>query len=109
MGKMQTNYLTQPTHSGGSFGIMSADDVSICISRFISHIQVKIFIGGAVMAYKDKTNAIKYNNEFNKQAYDRISLMVAKGKKELIQEKAKANGESLNAFINRAIDLLLDK
>lgn len=89
---------------------MSADDVSMCISRFISHIQVKIFIlGGAVMAYKDKTNAIKYNNEFNKQAYDRISLMVAKGKKELIQEKAKANGESLNAFINRAIDLLLDK
>ncbi|MDY6314525.1 MAG: hypothetical protein SPL89_05060 [Clostridia bacterium] len=28
--------------------------------------------------------------------------MVTKGKKELIQEKAKASGESLNAFINRA-------
>ena len=40
------------------------------------------------MAYKDKTNAIKYNNEFNKQTYDRISLMVVKGKKELIQDKA---------------------
>lgn len=61
------------------------------------------------MAYRDKSSAIKYNNEFNKQAYDRISLMVAKGKKEIIQKKAKENGESLNSFINRAIDSLLDK
>lgn len=61
------------------------------------------------MAYKDKSQAIKYNNEFNKQAYDRISLMVKKGKKTIIQEKAKENGESVNTFINRAIDLLLDE
>lgn len=56
------------------------------------------------MAYKDKSNAIKYNNEFNKQAYDRISLLVKKGKKEVIQATAQARGESVNSFINRLID-----
>lgn len=61
------------------------------------------------MAYKKTENLIKYNNNFNKENYDRISLMVAKGKKEIIQQKAKENGESVNGFINRAIDLLLDK
>ncbi len=61
------------------------------------------------MAYKKTDKLIKYNNNFNKENYDRISLMVAKGKKEIIQAKAKANGESVNGFINRAIDLLLDK
>ena len=61
------------------------------------------------MAYKKTDKLIKYNNNFNKENYDRISLLVAKGKKKLIQEYARANGESLNAFINRAIDLLLNK
>ena len=61
------------------------------------------------MAYKNKSDAIKYTNEFNKQAYDRVSLMLKKGKKEIIQKKARENGESVNAFINRAIDLLLEK
>ena len=61
------------------------------------------------MAYKKTEKLIKYNNNFNKENYDRISLMVAKGKKEVIQQKAKENGESVNAFINKAIDLLLDK
>lgn len=61
------------------------------------------------MPYKKTEKLIRYNNEFNKQAYDRISLMLKKGKKEIIQQKAKENGESVNAFINRAIDLLLEK
>lgn len=61
------------------------------------------------MAYKKTEKLIKYNNNFNRENYDRISLMVAKGKKEIIQAKAKENNESVNAFINRAIDLLLDK
>lgn len=56
------------------------------------------------MAYKDRSTAIKYNNEYNKQAYDRINLTVPKGKKESIQTAAQANGESVNAFINRLID-----
>lgn len=61
------------------------------------------------MAYKKTEKLIKYNNDFNRENYDRISLMVAKGKKEIIQAKAKEQNISVNAFINRAIDLLLDK
>lgn len=61
------------------------------------------------MPYKKTKKLIEYNNEFNKQAYDRVSLMLKKGKKEIVQKKARENGESVNAFINRAIDLLLGK
>ena len=61
------------------------------------------------MAYKDKAKTISYNNDYTKGAYDRINLMLKKGKKELIQQRATENGESVNAFINRAIDLLLSQ
>lgn len=56
------------------------------------------------MAYKDKANTIKYNNEFNRQAYDRVSLILPKGTKEEIKEHAESRGESLNSFIKRAIE-----
>lgn len=49
-------------------------------------------------------NKIKYNNEYNKQSYDRINLMTEKGKKSQWSEKAKAAGLSLNAYITRAVD-----
>ena len=55
------------------------------------------------MAYKKKEDAIRYNNEFIKQTYDRINLTVSKGQKELIQAVAAIHGESVNGFINRAI------
>ena len=61
------------------------------------------------MAYKKTDKLIKYNNAYNTEHYDRISLMVASGKKEIIQSKARENGESVNAFINRAIDFLLEQ
>lgn len=43
------------------------------------------------------------NAKYNLKAYDRIELKVAKGKKEEIRIFAEANGESINAFVNRAI------
>ena len=43
-------------------------------------------------------------NRYIAKAYDRINLTVPKGKKETIQAHAAAQGESTNAFINRAID-----
>ena len=55
------------------------------------------------MAYKEKTDTIKYNNEFNKRAYDRINLTVPKGQKEEIQAAAQAANESVNAYIYAAI------
>lgn len=61
------------------------------------------------MAYKKTDKLIKYNNEYNKGAYDRISLMLPKGKKEVIQAaaQASADGVSVNAYIKKAIDAML--
>lgn len=63
------------------------------------------------MAYKEKSQAISYNNAYNKEHYDRVNLMLPKGKKEEIQlcVKAKSSGESVTAFILRAINKLLEE
>lgn len=49
------------------------------------------------------------NEKYNANAYEEIKIRVSKkkNKKEIIQSAAKASGESVNAYINRAIDLLL--
>ena len=46
----------------------------------------------------------KAQNRWIAKAYDRINLTVPKGKKDTIQAHAAAQGESVNSFINRAID-----
>ncbi len=43
-------------------------------------------------------------NRYIAKSYDRINLTVSKGKKERIQNYAQSVGESVNGFINRAID-----
>lgn len=57
---------------------------------------------------KNSEARIKANNRYNQKAYDRINIAVPKGKKAIIAEKAAQNGESINAFVNRAIDIALD-
>lgn len=64
------------------------------------------------MADKEKKNSearIRANNRYNEKAYDRINIAVPKGKKAIIAEKTAASGESINAFVNRAIDMLLQQ
>lgn len=51
---------------------------------------------------KTKTTA-QIKNDYAKKAYDDIRLQVKKGQKEIIRSHAEAQGESLNGFINRAI------
>jgi len=43
-------------------------------------------------------------NKYMKENYDRVNLTMPKGKKETVQLHAARYGESVNAFINRAID-----
>lgn len=50
-----------------------------------------------------RTSAASHNKYIAK-AYDRINLTVKKGRKDEISAHAKKHGESVNAFINRAID-----
>ena len=42
-------------------------------------------------------------NDYNRERYDRFSLMLPKGEKERLQEIAKESGLSLNAFVGEAI------
>lgn len=43
-------------------------------------------------------------NKYVKNNYDRINVTMPKGKKDDIKTHAEKRGESVNAFINRAID-----
>jgi uncharacterized protein (DUF1778 family) len=47
--------------------------------------------------------------KYNAKSYDRIELKVAKGKKDVIKDAAQKQGESLNSFINNAIDEKLER
>lgn len=43
-------------------------------------------------------------NKYVKNNYDEVKLRMPKGKKDVIQVHAARQGESVNAYINRAID-----
>ena len=61
------------------------------------------------MAYKNKSDATAYQNKFIAKAYDRVNLTMPKGKKEIVQACAEAEGESVNAYINKAIDQRMER
>ena len=47
--------------------------------------------------------------KFNAVRYEQILVRVQKGKRAAIQEHAQARGESMNAFVNRAIDAAMER
>lgn len=61
------------------------------------------------MPDKEKFDPVKYKNEFNTKKYDRIGLIVPKGKKAIIKAQADKEGVSVNSFINGAIDDKLNR
>ena len=50
-----------------------------------------------------------YRNEWIAEKLDRINLTVPKGRKEIIKAHAAAHGESVNDFINRAINEAMER
>lgn len=56
-------------------------------------------------------NSVKYRNDFNKQRYNRVSLMLPAADQEINLEALKAHaaerGESVNALVLRAIRELI--
>lgn len=62
------------------------------------------------MAVNKYTEARRRANEkYNAKAYDEIKVRVSKGNKEKIKEYAEGRGESLNGFINRAIEEAIER
>lgn len=52
---------------------------------------------------EEQFDQIKYKNDYNKQKYDRINLMVPKGKKDELKKIAKEAGMSVNEYINKKL------
>lgn len=57
--------------------------------------------GNAMPVSKSQQKAV---HKYVKANYDRLELTVPKGRKDEIKAHAETQGESVNAFINRAID-----
>ena len=51
----------------------------------------------------------KATNKYISKAYDRVNLTLPKGQKDEIQAHAAVQGESVNAFINRAISEAMER
>ena len=49
------------------------------------------------------------SDKYNREKLDHIHLRMPKGKREIIQNHADTRGESLNGFINRAIDETMER
>ena len=47
--------------------------------------------------------------KYEAKVYDKLLLRLAKGRKDIIQAHATAQGESVNGFINRAIDSQMER
>lgn len=52
---------------------------------------------------KKEFDQVKYQNEYKKKTYDRMELLVPKGEKAVIKEKAAAMGQSVNEFVYLAV------
>lgn len=62
------------------------------------------------MAVNKYTEARRRANEkYNAKAYDEIKVRVSKGNKDIIKAHAESKGESLNSFVNRAIDEAMER
>lgn len=48
-------------------------------------------------------------NKYQKKAYDRVTIVVPKGRKDVIGDHADRLGVSVNAFIQRAIDETIER
>ena len=52
---------------------------------------------------KKQFDSVKYRNEYSAKTYDRVNLTLYKGQKAWITAQMLQSGESLNAYIQRAI------
>lgn len=55
------------------------------------------------------TTKSEYRNSWIAEKLDRINLTMPKGKKEIVKAHAESRGESVNAFINWAIDEAIER
>ena len=58
---------------------------------------------------KNSKAKIAANNRYNEKNYDRINIAEKKKKKAVIKAHAESIGESINGYINKAIDEKIER
>ena len=61
------------------------------------------------MAREKEFNQRKYQQEYNKKNYDRMEILMKKGKKEEIKEAAKTAKQSVSEYVMRAVNDRMDR
>ena len=56
------------------------------------------------MDRKKGTAATRAKNKYNAKTYDSLCIFVSKGKRDILKAASAVLGESLNGFVNAAID-----
>ena len=74
------------------------------IFRIFVQLRLEYFTYEEMAENKNSRARIEANNRYNAKAYDRINVAVPKGRKDIIKAHAEKNGESVNGFVNRAIN-----
>ena len=59
------------------------------------------------MATSDATK--RATRKYDQEKIDRVFMRVPKGKKELLQLHAESQGETLNSFLNRAVEETMER
>ncbi len=49
-------------------------------------------------------NQIAYQNDYKREKYDRMELLLPKGRKEILKKKAKVAGVSMSEYINSLLE-----
>ena len=49
-------------------------------------------------------NQIAYQNDYKREKYDRMELLLPKGRKEILKKKAKAAGVSMSEYIKSLLE-----
>ena len=80
--------------------------LDISISHLVQDVNVHIVQDCKVYILNEEFNATKYKNEFNKNKYDSLRIVVPKGTKSKLQSYCKSQEISLNKLINNYINSL---
>lgn len=51
------------------------------------------------MAYKDKATLYQYNNSYTARSYDKVTVLLPKGEREMIAAHAREMGMTTSAYI----------
>lgn len=60
-------------------------------------------MGGCKMAFKEKDKELSYIAQYQKDNYDRITVMAPKGTKEEIKKAAELKGMKISGFVLDAV------